>query len=96
MKQAPKIKFNKSKPKGLTYVLPQKTMDEIFSKIDGKNGNALKLIVVLLGTKEGFRPSTKWLCDRTGMKKTAYYRARDYLTELGILDVYGDTIKINI
>lgn len=96
MKQAPVIKFNKAKPKGLTYVLPQKVMDEIFAKIDGKNGNAIKLIVVLLGTKEGFRPSTKWLCDRTGMKKTAYYRARDYLADLGIISVSNNTIKINI
>lgn len=97
MKNAPKLKFNKPKSQdGITYMLPQETVDKIFSKIDGQKGNAIKLMVVLLGTKEGFAPSVKWLCDRTGMQRNSYYRARDYLIELGLIKVDDDKIIVNI
>lgn len=96
MKQAPKLKFNKTKPRGNCYILPQETMDYIFDTIEGKNGNAIKLIIVLLGTKEGFGISTSWICQRTGMQKTAYYRARDYLAEIGLITITDKEIIVNI
>lgn len=96
MKQAPKLKFNKKKSGGNCYLLPQKDIDKVFSLIDGKNGNAIKLMIVLLGTKEGFAPSTKWICDRTGMKKTAYYRARDYLVEQNLLKIINGELIITL
>lgn len=88
MKPALELKFKTpKKSRDDHYNLPRKTMDKVFSKIDGKNGNAIKLYVVLLGTKEGFHPSLKWIHDRTGMGKTSYYRARDYLVQQGLLEV---------
>jgi len=69
-KQAPKLYHNKTNFNSDNYYnLPQELMDCIFTQIDGKSGNQIKLIIVLLGTLGNgtFGVSEKWICERTGM-----------------------------
>lgn len=85
-KQAPKLYHNKSHfyDKNF-YQLPQDLMDCVFQQLDGKCGNQIKLMVVLLGTlgNGSFGVSEKWICDRTGMNQPCYNRARKALVEKG-------------
>lgn len=71
------------------YQLSQDIMDIIFNKLDGKNGNQMKIMIVLLGTAgdSSFRVSEKWICERTGMVQQSYNRARKALVERGWLQV---------
>jgi hypothetical protein len=69
-KQAPKLYHNKTSFNSDNYYnLPQELMDCVFNQIDGKCGNQIKLIIVLLGTLGNgtFGVSEKWICERTGM-----------------------------
>ena len=85
-KQAPKLYHNKADFKYTNYYnLPQNLMDVIFQKLDGKCGNQIKLMTVLLGTlgDGSFGVSEKWICDRTGMIQQTYNTARKALIERG-------------
>ena len=85
-KQAPKLYHDKQKYKNINYYnLPQHLMDCIFQKLDGKCGNQIKLMTVLLGTlgDGSFGVSEKWVCDRTGMIQQTYNTARKALIERG-------------
>ena len=85
-KQAPKLYHNKADFKYTNYYnLPQNLMDVIFQKLDGKCGNQIKLMTVLLGTlgDGSFGVSEKWICDRTGMIQQSYNAARKALIERG-------------
>lgn len=69
------------------YQVPQDLMDIILHKLDGKSGNQMKIMWVLLGSAGdgSFRISEKWICERTGMSQPAYIRARKALIERGWL-----------
>lgn len=85
-KQAPKLYHNKSSFNSKNYYnLPQELMDCIFQQLDGKCGNQIKLMTVLLGTlgDGSFGVSEKWICDRTGMVQQTYSTARKALVERG-------------
>ena len=85
-RQAPKLYHNKTTYNSDNYYnLPQELMDCVFSQIDGKSGNQIKLIIVLLGTLGNgtFGVSEKWICDRTGMVQQTYSKARQALIERG-------------
>lgn len=85
-KQAPKLYHNKTNFNSDNYYnLPQELMDCIFNQIDGKCGNQIKLIIVLLGTLGNgtFGVSEKWICERTGMVQQTYSTARKALVERG-------------
>ena len=87
LKQAPKLYHTGKKHDTIFYQLPQDLMDIIFTKIDGKSGNQIKLMCVLLGTQGNgsFGVSEKWICDRTGMTQQTYNKARKALIEKGWL-----------
>lgn len=89
--QAPQLNHKGKKMEKNTpfYQLPQDIMDIIFNKLDGKNGNQMKIMIVLLGTvgDGSFRVSEKWICERTGMVQQSYNRARKALVERGWLQV---------
>lgn len=87
LKQAPKLYHTGKKHDTIFYQLPQDLMDIIFTKIDGKSGNQIKLMCVLLGTQGNgsFGVSEKWICDRTGMTQQTYNKARKALVEKGWL-----------
>ena len=85
-KQAPKLYHNKSHFNANNYYnLPQDLMDCIFQQLDGKCGNQVKLMTVLLGTlgNGSFGVSEKWICERTGMVQQTYNTARKALIERG-------------
>ena len=83
--QAPVLRFNGQKQlKNGFYTIPQDLTDIIFKEL-GNSSAQLRLMIVLLGTKEGFGISEKWICDRTGLQKASYINARKALIERGWL-----------
>ena len=101
-RKAPKLVHNGAKSenkKEVFYMLPQRLMDAVFNKLDGKNGNAIKLMVVLLGTcgDGSFGISEEFIRQRTGMTKSNYHRARKMLEEdYKFLTVKDGIITVNI
>ena len=84
--QAPKLYHLKDAFKSNNfYQLPQGVMDKVFQKLSGREGNAIKLITVLLGTlgNGSFGISEAWICERTGMEHSTYIRARNNLRDKG-------------
>lgn len=99
MKQAPTLKFNGDKKVSKDfYKLPYNIITPLFNELSGKEGNLLKLMIVLLGTQQGFKITQNWVLERTGMSKDAYYRARKKLEELGYITYNEEknTITVNI
>lgn len=96
-RQAPKLYHSEGKEKKNTYMLPQKLMDSVFNQLDGKHGNQIKLMTVLLGTagNGSFAVSEKWICDRTGMDQSNYNRARKALIEKGWLKLEDGHIYVD-
>ena len=96
-RQAPKLYHSQEKEKKNTYMLPQKLMDSVFNQLDGKHGNQIKLMTVLLGTagNGSFAVSEKWICDRTGMDQSNYNRARKALIEKGWLKLENGHIYVD-
>ena len=86
-KQAPKLYHSGKKKQGIFYQLPQDLIDIVFNTLDGKNGNQIKLMCVLLGTQGNgsFGVSEKWICERTGMVQQTYNKARKALIDRGWL-----------
>jgi hypothetical protein len=86
-KQAPKLYHTGKKHNTIFYQLPQDLMDIVFTKLDGKCGNQIKLMCVLLGTQGNgsFGVSEKWICDRTSMVQQTYNKARKALIDKGWL-----------
>ena len=97
-RKAPKLIHNGSKPEGLFYQLPQNMVSNIFQKFDGKCGNQIKLLLVMLGTKgDGtFRLSEKWIMQQTGMTKSNYHRTMDILEEKGYVTRGNGKVILNI
>jgi hypothetical protein len=55
-------------------------------------------MLVLLGTKEGFKISEKWILERTGLLHASYIKARQALVNRGWLtheESKGITVNIN-
>lgn len=82
--QAPTLKFNGKKQAGQFYQIPQELADIIFTKL-GNSSAQLRIMIVLLGTKEGFKISDKWICERTGLQHPSYITARKALVKRGWL-----------
>ena len=83
-KQAPELKFTGQKPEGQYYAIPQSLADIIFNKL-GNSSAQLRIMMVLIGTKEGFKISEKWILDRTGLLHASYITARKELVKRGWL-----------
>ncbi len=97
-KKPPTLIHKGNKGDGIFYKLPQNVIDIIFNKLDGKNGNAIKLMIVLLGTcgDGSFSISEKFIYKHTGMAKQNYHRTLKNLIDLGFVTVENKTITINI
>ena len=94
--QALKLKFDKRKStKNKSYIISQELCDRICKRFNGREGACVKVLFVLLGSQEGFTPSLKWICDRTGLNKSNYCKVRKRLIELNIMEVSGNTLIIN-
>lgn len=98
-RKAPQFYHNGTKVLGERfYQLPQQLMDIIFHKFDGKNGNVLKLLMVLIGTKGdgSFGISENWIKERTGIDKQNYHRSLDKLIALGYVTRENGKIILNL
>ena len=79
-------KFDKDKQH---YEIPQDIADIIFNELKDQSVK-IRLMLVLIGTKEGWGVSEQWLLQRTGIVHSSYTRARRELIEKGWL-VAGKT-----
>ena len=72
-------------------------MRTVFNRLNGKHGNQLKLLIVLMGTsgKHNFRVSQKWITDLTGMDESGYKRARKALADMGWITHENGYIAVN-
>lgn len=95
---APKLYHNGNKKCNWFYFLPQQHIDAVFNRLDGKSGNMIKLMIVLMGTKgDGkFGISEKWIRKRTGMSKQNYHRALHGLEKLGLVVLEDKKITVNL
>lgn len=96
-RQAPELKFTGQKPEGQYYAIPQDLADIIFNKL-GNSSAQLRIMIVLIGTKEGFKISEKWILDRTGLLHASYITARKALVKRGWLthdESEGITVNFN-
>ena len=109
-KQAPILKSNgfeypngrynkRTNPDGDLFDTISRPLETIvFNTLSGKSGNAIKIMIVLLGTKKdaGFGVSQKWIMNRTGIPSAqSYYNARKELEKLGWITVEDNNLYIN-
>ena len=94
--QAPELKFIGEKQKGnQSYIIPQELADIIFKEL-GNSSAQLRIMMVLIGTKEGFKISEQWILDRTGLQHSSYINARKALIERGWLNLEAaQSITVN-
>lgn len=96
-RQAPELKFTGQKPEGQYYAIPQDLADIIFNVL-GNSSAQLRIMIVLIGTKAGFKISEKWILDRTGLLHASYIKARQELVKRGWLthdESEGITVNFN-
>lgn len=97
LKQAPKLQFSSPiKNTKQYYHLPQDIMDTLFRTL-GTSPAQLRIMIVLLGTKEGFLVSEKWICERTGLNHSSYIKARKGLIDKGYIELDpSKSITVNL
>ncbi len=100
-KQAPVLRHrgNKFIKKYESYwQLPQGIMTQVFHGLNGKCGNQIKLMCLLLGNSGtgNFRVSEQWVINQTGMDETGYKRARKELINRGWLSHRDGELFVNI
>lgn len=96
-RQAPELKFTGQKPEGQYYAIPQDLADIIFNKL-GNSSAQLRIMIVLIGTKKGFKITEKWILERTGLLHASYIKARQELVKKGWLshnEKEGITVNFN-
>lgn len=82
------------------YQLPIPLMKYIWGNLNGKNGLKCRIMEILIGTREGFGISEKWICDTIGIDSTSknamasYRKARKELCELGWLEYNSNTHEL--
>ena len=79
-------------------MLPQELMDAVMAGIKGNCLNQLKLMILLLGTKEGFRVSEQYVLEHLKISEQAYLKARRALVEKGWLQLEKNphTLVVNL
>ena len=95
--QAPELKHNGVKKQKDTqfYQIPQDLADIIFNEL-GNSSAQLRIMMVLIGTKEGFKVSEQWMLDRTGLQHASYINARRALVNRGWLSLdAASSITVN-
>ncbi len=78
------------------YELDCDMTEQMFAELDGRHGNATKIMVVLLGTddsKDGNLTLTK-LAGRTGMSKQAAMSSLRVLEKMGMIEYTGNVVKL--
>lgn len=78
------------------YELDYDLTERMFAELDGRHGNAIKIMIVLLGTDDsddGNLTLTK-IAGRTGMDKKAVMSSLVVLNRKGMLEYTGDVVKL--
>ena len=91
--QAPILKNKGAKDKELFYQIPQQLADILFEEL-ARQPAALRLMIVLCGTKPSFSLTEKWVLEHTKMTHATYSATKKALVEKGWL-IIGDK-KITI
>ena len=80
-----------------TYALPSTLLKTIFNQLNGKCGNQLKLITLLMGVPGNgqYRLSQKDIMTMTGMDESGYKRARKALIDLGWITHRDGMIQVH-
>lgn len=99
--QAPKlINKNKPKSKGNFMQMGMEVFKSINEKIDARHAVARSLLILLIGTADGFGLSQKFILENLGCSEKRYYTARQYLESLGLITVNKEeniiTINYNV
>jgi len=76
------------------YMIPQLLGDIINHKLANSSAQ-MRIMYVLIGTKEGFGLSEQWMLDRTGLTHSRYIEARNNLKKRGWLIHKEGSITIN-
>ena len=80
------------------YELDCDVTERVFAELDGRHGNATKIMVVLLGkddSKDGNLTLTE-LAGRTGMSKKAVMSSLEVLRKREMLEYAGNVVKLKI
>ena len=100
LKGAPKLKFDSDKEDYYDvvgfYQLPQRVMDKINLKLKDSSAQ-IRVMTVLIGTKENFGVSANWLSARTSISRSNLYDTINKLIEKGFLsrDEKEGTLIVN-
>ena len=80
-----------------TYALSSSLLKTIFNQLNGKCGNQLKLITLLMGVPGNgqYRLSQKEIMTMTGMDESGYKRARKALIDLGWISYQDGSIHVH-
>ena len=80
------------------YRLPCDIMEALFSELDGRHGNAIKIVIVLLGADDGVDGNLTLteLARRTGMDKTAAVSSLRALERKSLIEYTGNVVKLKI
>lgn len=78
------------------YLLPQDLMDAVMAGLHGNAMNQLKLMIILLGTREGFSLTEEYMLERMKVDQQAYLRARKALINKGWLKKEKGEIIVDI
>ena len=100
-RKAPKLYHDIDKSKldnGMFISVPQKILRVLFTNLDGKCGNQIKLIMMLVGTigNGKFAISEKWIMDMCGFSQPCYIRARQELVKKGWVEVSNGKIIVKM
>ena len=97
-RHAPKLYIEGAKGSKDWAKIPMDVMSKVFQVLDGKNGNAIKIMMVLLGTKGtgSFSVTEKFITTHTGMTKQSYHRTMHDLAYIGFLKTFDKSIYINL
>lgn len=99
-KKAPKLVHRGKKDLGNKsfITIPQDLLIKIFNGLDGKHGNCIKLMILLLGTvgDRTFGVSERWVTETCGFSQERYIDARKQLRKMGWLELKNGVLYVNI
>ena len=78
------------------YELNCDIVEWMFSKLDGRCGNAIKIMIVLLGTDDSkdSNLTLKKLAEKTGMSRKTVMPTLEVLMEKGMIDYEDNVVKL--
>ncbi len=83
--------YSKNNQQGLFFgQIPSTLRRFIWHRLNGQQGNLIKIMELLIMTEQNFKVSKEWILKETGMASNKYYEARDKLCQMGFITYYDD------